>query len=91
MEQPKVKSNLPVVYMCNVFTCCAGGVDYIEINHIIEITDNHITNTLSFNVTLQTDLLVEPDETFTIELASNDTSLNITQSSAIVTIMDATG
>lgn len=66
-------------------------MDYIEIDHIIEFLDNPITNEECFDVDLRTDTSVEPAETFTIELASNDSSLHITQSSAIVTIEDTTG
>ena len=44
-----------------------------------------------FSVTLLTDSILELTEDFIIELASNDTAFNITQTSAQVMIQDNTG
>ncbi len=67
-----------------------GGLDYNTISRQIAFMGDPSGNEQCFDITLQADTLLEPTEAFAIVLASNDSAIFITQSSAEVFIEDST-
>ncbi|MCB8947301.1 MAG: hypothetical protein H6653_04715 [Ardenticatenaceae bacterium] len=62
-----------------------AGSDYVTASGTLTFVPGDVEE--SFSITINADTLDEFDETFTVEL-SNETNLNLTDSSALVTIVD---
>ena len=74
-----------------VFIILTGDVDFDSIDRELEFMGMPSSNEECFSISVLADDLVEPLESFSIELSSNDSALFITQGTAQVLIVDTTG
>lgn len=72
-------------------------LDYLYLSGVEDYTEMNVTLTFRnetencLTITIQTDLVAETNETFFVELSSNDPAISFVASSAEVIIEDATG